>query len=983
MRYLFLPSVSATVGWLDLGILMMRLRLLGSTDLRTSEGEEIRSVLAQPKRLALLAYLACTSPSGFQRRDELVGLFWPEMLQERARASLRQSLYFLRKSLGTPMVVETRGSEEVGLRAGTIWCDVVAFEQAVRQEIWNQALRLYRGHFLAGFHVSGAPGFEHWLELERERLRETAAGSAWSLAKQHVDEGRVLRAERTAQRALLLAPTDESPVRFFIQALADAGDRAAALQFYERFADLIAEELDVEPAPETTEVAEDIRARKIKPRIVPPSEPDDRGRRERITRQRGSPEEHDGPASADLSSDLASTVGSHAPERPTPGGRFQRLKAKAPRWTTGLIVLALLVAGGFIAASLGLHEHSEAVSATLGLSEDDWLIAADFQGPEDQPELAAAFASLVIADVEASGYVGVRGGLGTVSRMQLQSALERARVPKDTVLDAGLAVELGRREGAAGVLTGQILPLGDVFVLRLEILSLPEGKTAVTLTDEADLTHLASVARSMSHSLRRRLGESQASIHGSPPLPEVTTRSLEALRVYQKALDHSRGVEARHDVSKTEAFLEKAVELDPDFATAHAHLASIYLVRGAREKANEHCTRAYELRSELPRRERLFIEALHQRTVESDPRKAVATWEEMAREFPDTRRFVLRYIEVCLSWYGDWEGVMALSRETCRERPAFRFGPWNGWIAAWELGKPAVADSFLARYHELTPNELRIHLLHRVHQRDWSGSEELCRNHPRSYYCALFYLMRGKAEKAVEQLSWSAAAGRDRSVELAAAEWLRGDREAALTWIRRNGAIHEDSLALPRFHVRRFRRCGLGVLMGVEDLTPACCLESEDPASWDRAGSHLGVRHAGAWSWRLLAVRALSVGNVTEGLQAARTAVRRCFDTPSPWDDLIRGWAWELQEQPDSAIVAYRAAIRPGRLVPSGLLPVFLGPVYRRIGELEEAAGDLRAAREAYGAFAALWADADSELQPQVRDVQDKLDHLPGSDALE
>jgi DNA-binding SARP family transcriptional activator len=64
---------------------MHRLELLGRIDLRRADGTELRTVLAQPKRLALLVYLTVNGSIGAIRRDKLLSLFWPEMDQEHAR----------------------------------------------------------------------------------------------------------------------------------------------------------------------------------------------------------------------------------------------------------------------------------------------------------------------------------------------------------------------------------------------------------------------------------------------------------------------------------------------------------------------------------------------------------------------------------------------------------------------------------------------------------------------------------------------------------------------------------------------------------------------------------------------------------------------------------------------------------------------------------------------------------------------------------
>src|SRR5256886_16106378 len=58
---------------------VIELRLFGGLDLRRSDGRELDSILTQPKRVALLAFLATATPYRLHRRDTLLGLFWPEL----------------------------------------------------------------------------------------------------------------------------------------------------------------------------------------------------------------------------------------------------------------------------------------------------------------------------------------------------------------------------------------------------------------------------------------------------------------------------------------------------------------------------------------------------------------------------------------------------------------------------------------------------------------------------------------------------------------------------------------------------------------------------------------------------------------------------------------------------------------------------------------------------------------------------------------
>src|SRR2546429_1494323 len=156
---------------------MIELRLLGTLDLKATDGHAVHSILAQPKRLALLAYLALHTDHG-ARRDSIVALFWPDLDTAHARGALRQSLRFLRRELGDG-ILNGHSDEAIAFEPGTVWCDVVAFEQACTAGHVTQALRLYRGGFLEGCFVSGgSTELEAWIGSERRRLRHFSGPAA-------------------------------------------------------------------------------------------------------------------------------------------------------------------------------------------------------------------------------------------------------------------------------------------------------------------------------------------------------------------------------------------------------------------------------------------------------------------------------------------------------------------------------------------------------------------------------------------------------------------------------------------------------------------------------------------------------------------------------------------------------------------------------------------------------------------------------------
>src|SRR6476659_1767545 len=96
---------------------------------------------AQPKRLALLAYLAIATRPAPARRDALLAFFWPELGQEEARRALRQALHYLRRAAGD---VFSANAEEVALREGALRCDAIEFERLADAEQAAEALELYR-----------------------------------------------------------------------------------------------------------------------------------------------------------------------------------------------------------------------------------------------------------------------------------------------------------------------------------------------------------------------------------------------------------------------------------------------------------------------------------------------------------------------------------------------------------------------------------------------------------------------------------------------------------------------------------------------------------------------------------------------------------------------------------------------------------------------------------------------------------------------
>jgi serine/threonine-protein kinase len=208
---------------------VLYLTLLGSLDLRTAGGVEVRAVLRQPKRLALLAYLALEGAGRFVRRDTLLALFWPELDQEHARAALRRAVYFLRKALGQETITG-RGDDELGLDPAALTSDVARFTGLLEQGDVRGALDAYAGDLMPGFYISGAPEAERWLDGLRAHLHTRAVAATWALAEAAgIPPG---EAADWGRRALRMEGDDEGAVMRLMHLLDRIGDPNGALEVY-------------------------------------------------------------------------------------------------------------------------------------------------------------------------------------------------------------------------------------------------------------------------------------------------------------------------------------------------------------------------------------------------------------------------------------------------------------------------------------------------------------------------------------------------------------------------------------------------------------------------------------------------------------------------------------------------------------------------------------------------------------------------------
>ncbi len=240
----------------------LQLILLGNPQIKLN-GKPVEG-LASAKAQALLFYLAVTGAS--HSRQALAGLLWSDMSEEYARRNLRVSLSKLRAVLGD--YLEIRRRTLAFNQESDHEIDVLQFEaylnrpQLTREQL-TAGTDLYLGDFLADFLVRDAPLFEQWLQSQQERYRKMALAGLYQLATHYAQEQAFVTAVPYYRRVLALEPWLEEAHEQLMVALAMSGQRSAALAQFETCRSLLAEELGVEPSPDTLAIYQRILSGEI------------------------------------------------------------------------------------------------------------------------------------------------------------------------------------------------------------------------------------------------------------------------------------------------------------------------------------------------------------------------------------------------------------------------------------------------------------------------------------------------------------------------------------------------------------------------------------------------------------------------------------------------------------------------------------------------------------------------------------------------
>jgi TolB-like protein/DNA-binding SARP family transcriptional activator/Tfp pilus assembly protein PilF len=601
---------------------MFLLHLFGGASL--TDGSRLLSGRAvQRRRLALLAILALEHPRAVAR-DKLIAWLWPEHDAERARHLLRDSLYLLRSALGEDTLSSV--GDELRLNPQLLRCDTWDFEEAIAKKHLEAAVLTYTGPLLDGFHPAGAPELEQWIYAQRERLAR-AYGEALEQLAESASAGNDFKAAVGWWRRLAANdPYNARVTARLMEALEASGDRAGALQQARIHGVLLEQEFEAEPDPDVVALAERLRnaplVRAPQPMVATEgSQVDDSARDDVQVEAMGTPPPAD--AAAPPLPGLT-----EAPERTLPRSRFLARAWVLPITVAAGVGLVAVVAAILLLPATKAHSGAVAEGAAGSPKSIAVLPCVNLSGDPAQEyfsdglteELTGVLAGMhslrVVARTSAFAFkgderdirqIGNTLNVGTILECSVRRAGERVRVTAQLINAADgfhLWAETYEREGT------------DVFAIQTDLALRIANAMEAELTpgERARLTRRPT-ASPEAHALyqKGRYFWNQRTSSGYARAIDHYERAIAADSTYAEAYAGLATVYSMQGIfniltpdeasKRTRVNALKALALDPDLAEAHTVLGGYY--------------QAHVWDSEAAERE-------HRRALELDPNYSTA-----------------------------------------------------------------------------------------------------------------------------------------------------------------------------------------------------------------------------------------------------------------------------------------------------------------------------------------------------------------------
>lgn len=545
-----------------------RLESFGTLVLRGPEGcASPEDHIQQSRRLALLAVLAASGERG-RSRDELLLLFWPEASQPRARHSLEQALYLIRKSVDAAVF---RGVNPLRLNPTVISSDVADFERTLGESDLEKAVGLYQGPFLEGFYLDDSPEFEDWMLGKRARLEAGYTDALERLAEAAEARGDHQAAVDWWRKLADADPLSSRNALGLIGALANAGDHTAALRHVEQYERLVAKELDTTAGPAIASLAAEIRASVTlqTPPTRPPAPPPHSGDRE-STREVSPPRERGEAQPVTIS---------------PPADRRMR------KFVLYGVAAFCLVAAVLLANRLR-EEPTDAPAAEAGKPSIAVLPLSNLSADPRDAALADGMTEELIAMLAKAGEMRVIASTSVFAFRNRQIDVR------------GIADSLG----VSSILEGGVRRAGSRLRVQIRLVEAGDGSTRWSETYDRELEDVFAVQEDIARAVARELGVRLAG-SGDVQLRRRPTNSIAAYEYYLRGSDPAL-IRSESGIRRGVEYFDQAIAADSTYAAAYAGLARMYLglstrddpgmpVRGLHELSEQAALKAVSLDDSL------------------------------------------------------------------------------------------------------------------------------------------------------------------------------------------------------------------------------------------------------------------------------------------------------------------------------------------------------------------------------------------------
>jgi eukaryotic-like serine/threonine-protein kinase len=596
------------------------------------------------------------------------------------------------------------------------------------------------------------------------------------------------------------------------------------------------------------------------------------------------------------------------------------------------------------------------------LSAKDTVVLAEFANSTGDSVFDDTLRQGMAIQLEQSPY------LSLVSDQRIRHTLGLMGISAEVKLTPELARQVCVRTGSAAVLEGSIASLGSQYVLSLSAKSCSTGETlddemAQAARKEDVLNALSQVASRF----RSRIGESLETIdRHNTPLAEATTSSLEALESYTTGWK----VHFTSGATASMPFFRRALEIDPNFAMAHATLGRIYSDLDEPELSAESLSKAWQLRGRTSDHEKFFITANYQALVTGNMEEARQTSETWARTYPRDPLPAAMLSGYVNKVAGRYEVGLDWARKSIELDPDFGIGYYNlgadnmylnrldeaGNALRLAAGRGLELDEFLMLAYDVAflngdragMEQASVRARQRTGGEGWISNKEAF---ALAYYGRLAEA-RNATDRAVESSEHTSQQERAGLWEAGAAvrEALYGNAvearqraEAALK-LSRNGEVeYGAAFALARS----------GNIAQAEAL--ADDIQKRFPEDTSAQFSYLPT---------LRAIFALRRGNVAKAIEEMQSAIP--YETGVPrlligamYPVYVRGEAFLAEGREAEAAEEFQKILDHRGVVASdpvgALARLELGRAYRLSGNSTKA-------KAAYEGFFTLWKDADANV---------------------